>query len=1236
MLSVLVGVFALLGCGGGGGGSVNPAATELSSAATGSLAGTVRYNGAVLADARVFLYTYETAHIAGLANHASLRGSAVAPALRASTGFVAETTTNSQGLYTINNVPQGKYTLIAAKGNLQFSQEVTISAAMTPVDAVLTPTGSISGTVVGNKSGVTAPAAGVMVYLDGNSYVAFTDANGIFTITGVPTNRSFVLMVMPGINGLQGTPPTVTALPGQTVNAGTISLTVPVDQTGSISGTVVMSTVTSPDPKLAGAIMLLTGPEHHFSLTDNTGAYGFIVKTAGNYSVSAVHADYSVSPAAQPVTVALGATPATVSPFTMTERPGIQQTFTVSGYAVNTLNGQATIDGVNMTLSNMLDSSVTPITVVSGSDGSFSFKVPAGEYALTLGARFAFDPAASYMFIEVIDQDVVLGNVGLKPLSISLFTVSGLINKTPLAYNDLDQSGVTITITSQDAAFQPMTAVSGANGYFNFRVPAGTYALSAGSAYELVDRTSFAAFPVVGQDVALGNIAVMPTAAPLFDLTGSINKTSFALADNDQGGVVLTLTSTDPAFQPVTIVSGIDGSFAFKVPAGTYSLSAGGFYTLVTPTTVTGVSVAGPTSLAQVDVRPNEKVGATITGTVTPANLASSYVVKLEGISATYSDYESTTSGTGDFKFDGMPSGDYRVVVLPTENGYFAESAPITVVSGDLVNVNLTAADISPLVSSVTYPDVSMPHRLQVNGSNFGTAAPVARVDGQIVPAYSGFTWTNTQGELDLSSVGPGNHNLVIETSWVRASTSEVFQVKSQPFSFNRNPDAPTGLTASQITDSSARITWVNANGTRVAQISTVPALPGQPYNVDGNSFVLTGMAASANYVVTIKNTYGALQSSNAQLSLTTRSPGIANPVLSTLAGSSAIVNLATKDIFGFEMMNDKFYVAYATPVISGPTALNVNIVSYDLSGAELASYSVIAGDFPVDRFDFCAGNNSIYLTYPDVNAEQKLQALNDGLVPVGTTFSYNTVIPSVNQVKIECHGTRVFSSFFSVATMNELRVYAFDSTLANPTLVYSAQNGFAVSNGFMIQTTADEISGDLYIAVASGTAPDGSPPDNFEIIRKPLATPAVAGTQLAVVTFSSTAPMIEEFGVKGSELYVNGDMSASFFMINRSSGYYSPLNYLQNLGSLGVDQQGRLWGFQTAGGSRYLVNLDNGSVVRSIKIAQFPNVMSDIPFMANPREFAKLQKSGTAGRFGMLHITAANELAVHYYDSSF
>ena len=207
--------------------------------------------------------------------------------------------------------------------------------------------------------------------------------------------------------------------------------------------------------------------------------------------------------------------------------------------------------------------------------------------------------------------------------------------------------------------------------------------------------------------------------------------------------------------------------------------------------------------------------------------------------------------------------------------------------------------------------------------------------------------------------------------------------------------------------------------------------------------------------------------------------------------------------------------------------------------------------------------------------------------------------------------------------------MYSFTSDLTPPTLIYSAQNIFSPSDGYFIQTAADESSGELFIAVASATTPFNSVHDYFEIIKKPLLAPLTATSTVGLVHFTSTA--VSEFCVYGNSLIINN--SFGYVKMNRSSGLTTSLTSASNtLSNFGVDARGRLWSFMYENNiSKYLMSHD--SIERSLKIAEFPIFYSDFPSVVGFREFIKLQSDG---KFGMLYVNNSNELAVYQYNSSF
>lgn len=119
------------------------------------------------------------------------------------------TTADSEGKVSISNMLPGTYTIYASTSlssavasteikstatddrKAQFKDIVVTAAQDTTLstDIVLTKPGSISGTVelLNNPNNVTL--GGISVYVPGTSFIALTDENGDFVISGVPTGK---------------------------------------------------------------------------------------------------------------------------------------------------------------------------------------------------------------------------------------------------------------------------------------------------------------------------------------------------------------------------------------------------------------------------------------------------------------------------------------------------------------------------------------------------------------------------------------------------------------------------------------------------------------------------------------------------------------------------------------------------------------------------------------------------------------------------------------------------------------------------------------------------------------------------------------------------------------------------------------------------------------------------------------------------------------------------------------
>jgi len=390
VLTVIVSVFAMLGCGGGGGGS-NPAAINDLSGETASLSGSVILEGQPQANVTVNLYKSDKALNAGILNMASIRAAMSANAV--SDGAYT-TSTNDNGEFSFAAVPLGEYTLIAGTDENQFAQTgivLNARASTTTVNAQLTPTGRITGKVRINSS---QNVAGAIVYISGTSYVAFTNSLGEFELTRVPSNPSpaavYEIQVVSASPKGTAVISAIIVAPGQVTALGDINLTPGSENpTATINGSI--SQGAAPAAAIANKLVILAGPDKRIlgAYTNSSGQYSFSVETIGEYQIRVVsELSYSYSPVARSVNVAAFNAVVTADAFTVSVMDGkegskISGTITwnhpsFSGYSFQT--GQVVVENTSET---PLFFSSRPVQ----NDGAYSFDhIPPGTYSIRLDA----------------------------------------------------------------------------------------------------------------------------------------------------------------------------------------------------------------------------------------------------------------------------------------------------------------------------------------------------------------------------------------------------------------------------------------------------------------------------------------------------------------------------------------------------------------------------------------------------------------------------------------------------------------------------------------------------------------------------------------------------------------------------------------------------------------------------------------------------------------------------------
>ena len=201
-------LISLTGCGGSGSSNfVAPTSTTMTSVKV-----SLTQNGQAVTGAEAALYTPTAAMREGLNQAQTSASSRASIGANNSEGVYKPTSVSAEGTY-IFNVPTGEYTLIASKGNYKTvvtnvraasGDSVAEGDGTSTVETKLQPTGTITGKVA---TGTAPMVTGAIVFLEKTSSVAIANADGSFTMTGVPVNndKPYSIAAMSNQNGMMFT-----------------------------------------------------------------------------------------------------------------------------------------------------------------------------------------------------------------------------------------------------------------------------------------------------------------------------------------------------------------------------------------------------------------------------------------------------------------------------------------------------------------------------------------------------------------------------------------------------------------------------------------------------------------------------------------------------------------------------------------------------------------------------------------------------------------------------------------------------------------------------------------------------------------------------------------------------------------------------------------------------------------------------------------------------------------------
>jgi len=637
-------------------------------------------------------------------------------------GVAVTATADSNGNYTLSNVPPGSYVVTAAAaGYSSQSQTLTVTTNLATVgNFALTPKpGSITGRVYDSSTGLGASGATVAFSVGSVTTSATADGNGNYAFSNV-TEGSYSLTASG--SGYVSQTASVAVAPGTAVTQNFALPLLP----GSISGQVTDATTGT---AIGGAIVSYTVTGTTVSATTNgNGNYNLTNVPPGTYTLTASAAGYISQ--SQAVTVVTNAT--TSQNFSLVILPGaiagaVKDSQTGAGiggasvsYTAGGITTNATADaGGNYNLPNVPPGTYTvtaaatgygnqslPVTVASNAtttqnfslvpqdgtiagqvtDATTSVAIPGATVSLVVGGTtlsatadasgnyslsnirqgtYAVTAAASNYGSQSQQVTVTPGatatqNFSLTPLPGSIRgQVSDAVTSQPI-------NGATVACTAGGITTTATTDASG--NYTLSNVPPGSYTVTAAaSAYNSQSQ------PVVvsANTLSTQNFSLAP-------LPGSIGG---RLTDSLTGKPVAGgMVSYAVGGVPTTVAADANGNYAISnLTEGSYSLTAAaGSYSSLTRSVNVGPGGSATSNFALAPL------AGTINGTVTDVSTGKA----IAGALVSFTGGSATTNSTGAYSLANVTEGTYTLTASAT--GYNNQSQTVVVGPGATVQQNFS------------------------------------------------------------------------------------------------------------------------------------------------------------------------------------------------------------------------------------------------------------------------------------------------------------------------------------------------------------------------------------------------------------------------------------------------------------------------------------------------------------------------------------------------------------------
>ncbi|WP_281658304.1 carboxypeptidase regulatory-like domain-containing protein [Halobacillus sp. Cin3] len=716
--------------------------------------------------------------------------SAVIEVLDAGNNVIVSTTTDALGVYFIDALAPGTYTLRTTATGYQTSflgfsveQGEMVNQDVTLVDQP----GSLSGEVTDDATGASIEDATVQVVNQSGVTVAsvLTDPFGNYTIPSLPPGSYTVTVSHAGYAvqtvGAIITPGNVTTLDVQLLrNAGDLEGIVEDGNNQPLSNATVQ--------------LLLNGVAIASTLTDITGAYSLPNLEPGNYNVRASAVDYQI----QVLGAQINEGDITIVNFTLLPQPGV-----LEGTILD--NGMSAVPGSVITVRTDAGN-VVVATGVTDENGFYTIpQLAPGSYNVTVTAH-NYQSSSQGVFIDSNMTSTADFTLLPNPVSIEGTVINNQtgapLTSAEIEVRILDANGSVIQTTFTDT-----------NGnYLVDQLAPGTYTLFASfQGYQ----TNFSTVTIPPGGMETVDIGMTPNPGTIMGTIDSL------LSGDPISGAVLKVIDQNNV-QVDSVVADQNGHYTIAgLPPGSYSIvaSAEGFETKVGGAIV----LAGSTSVVDLslDVQPG-----TIIGTITPVQpktLVQLYSAENVFLISTLAD------AAGNYEFMNLAPGSY--IVSASAPDYSTVSAGALVVSNQSTTVDLTL-NANPASFSGQVVDEG--------GEPIGNAT-ISVLDANETPI--GIAGTDADGFYSIANIPAGPSTIVISAPGYSLVLSEIIlppggDVSDVDFVLLANPGGINGEVTDADTGSALpnAVVVVRESGTEDQAVATVTTDPFGNYTVTGLS----------------------------------------------------------------------------------------------------------------------------------------------------------------------------------------------------------------------------------------------------------------------------------------------------------------------------------------------------------------------------------------------------------------